>query len=164
MTKKGDNRKGGDRPTVVIKKEEIIEGGHHGGAWKVAYADFVTAMMAFFLLMWLLNATTEAQRRGLADYFSPSNVMAPTSSGSGKPFGGRTPYSEGQLVSDNGATQVIPGPAQPQPDVEEDDTLSSTATPLHSGDGSDQDSSDSATGDAAAAATPTAAERARPAD
>jgi chemotaxis protein MotB len=84
--------------------------------------------------------------------------MAPTSSGSGKPFGGRTPYSEGQLVSDNGATQVIPGPAQPQPDVEEDDTLSSTATPLHSGDGSDQDSSDSATGDAAAAATPTAAE------
>ena len=53
------------------RQEEIVAGGHHGGAWKVAYADFVTAMMAFFLLMWLLNATTEEQRKGkLADYFS----------------------------------------------------------------------------------------------
>ena len=145
MTKKGDNRKG-ERPIVIIKKEEVVEGGHHGGAWKVAYADFVTAMMAFFLLMWLLNATTEAQRRGLADYFSPSNVMAPTSSGSGKPFSGRTPYAEGQMASDQGATQVIPGVAEPQPDAQEDDTLSTVATALHSGDGSDQDSSDSATG------------------
>ena len=52
----------------------IVEGGHHGGAWKVAYADFVTAMMAFFLLLWLLGATTEAQRKGLADYFTPTLV------------------------------------------------------------------------------------------
>jgi chemotaxis protein MotB len=44
--------KGGNRP-IIVKRYEIIEGGHHGGAWKVAYADFVTAMMAFFLLMWL---------------------------------------------------------------------------------------------------------------
>jgi chemotaxis protein MotB len=58
------------RNITIIKREEVIEAGHHGGAWKVAYADFVTAMMAFFLLMWLLNATTEVQRRGLADYFS----------------------------------------------------------------------------------------------
>ena len=61
-----------EKGTTIIRREEIIAGGHHGGAWKVAYADFVTAMMAFFLLMWLLNATTEAQRRGLADYFSPT--------------------------------------------------------------------------------------------
>ncbi len=61
-----------------------------GRAMKVAYADFVTAMMAFFLLMWLLNATTEEQRRGLADYFNPTNVMGQNSSGSGQPFGGRT--------------------------------------------------------------------------
>ena len=61
---------------VIVKKYEIVEGGHHGGAWKVAYADFVTAMMAFFLLMWLLNATTEDQRKGLADYFSPNNLMS----------------------------------------------------------------------------------------
>jgi chemotaxis protein MotB len=53
-----------DGGTTIIKREEVVEGGHHGGAWKVAYADFVTAMMAFFLLMWLLNATTDAQRRG----------------------------------------------------------------------------------------------------
>jgi chemotaxis protein MotB len=49
-----------------------VAGGHHGGAWKVAYADFVTAMMAFFLLMWLLGATTEKQRKGIADYFAPT--------------------------------------------------------------------------------------------
>jgi chemotaxis protein MotB len=57
---------------IIIKK--IIKGGHghHGGAWKVAYADFVTAMMAFFLLMWLINATSPEQKRGLADYFTPT--------------------------------------------------------------------------------------------
>ncbi len=59
------------------------EGGHHGGAWKVAYADFVTAMMAFFLLMWLLNATTEQQRQGLADYFNPTIVRTPGATGDG---------------------------------------------------------------------------------
>src|SRR4030095_8223992 len=46
--------------------------GHHGGAWKVAYADFVTAMMAFFLLLWLLNAVTEGQKKGIAKYFRPT--------------------------------------------------------------------------------------------
>ncbi|MFV0408626.1 MAG: flagellar motor protein MotB [Paracoccus sp. (in: a-proteobacteria)] len=66
----------------MIKRITVEEGGgHHGGAWKVAYADFVTAMMAFFLLMWLLNATTEKQRQGLADYFNPTLVR--TLSGSG---------------------------------------------------------------------------------
>src|SRR3546814_17270001 len=48
---------------------------HHGGAWKVAYADFVTAMMAFFLLMWLLGATTEKQRKALAAYFAPTIIQ-----------------------------------------------------------------------------------------
>jgi hypothetical protein len=66
----GKHGKKNAKNEVIVKKFEIIEGGHHGGAWKVAYADFVTAMMAFFLLMWLLNATTEDQRKGLADYFS----------------------------------------------------------------------------------------------
>ncbi len=59
---------------IIVKKVTIVEGGHHGGAWKVAYADFVTAMMAFFLLLWLLGATTEDQRKGLADYFTPTLV------------------------------------------------------------------------------------------
>jgi hypothetical protein len=51
-------------PVIIKRKKVIKSGGHHGGAWKVAYADFVTAMMAFFMLMWLLNATTETQKRG----------------------------------------------------------------------------------------------------
>ncbi|WP_336866618.1 flagellar motor protein MotB [Sphingomonas sanguinis] len=61
-------------PKIVIVKKIIADGhgGHHGGAWKVAYADFVTAMMAFFLLLWLLGATTEKQRKGIADYFAPT--------------------------------------------------------------------------------------------
>ncbi|WP_375380761.1 flagellar motor protein MotB [uncultured Sphingomonas sp.] len=67
---------GANVPPKVIVKKIFIEGhgGHHGGAWKVAYADFVTAMMAFFLLLWLLGATTEKQRKGIADYFAPTLV------------------------------------------------------------------------------------------
>lgn len=75
--------KGSDRPSIIIRRVEgASEGGHHGGAWKVAYADFVTAMMAFFLLMWLLSATNEEQRSGLAQYFAPTMVRTP-GSGSG---------------------------------------------------------------------------------
>lgn len=59
---------------IIVKKVTIVEGGHHGGAWKVAYADFVTAMMAFFLLLWLLGATQEKQRKSIADYFAPTLV------------------------------------------------------------------------------------------
>lgn len=62
-------------PIIIKKKGGHGEHGHHGGAWKIAYADFVTAMMAFFLLMWLLNATSEEQKRGIADYFSPVSVF-----------------------------------------------------------------------------------------
>ena len=104
--------------TIVIRREEVVEGGHHGGAWKVAYADFVTAMMAFFLLMWLLNATTEQQRRGIADYFTPNNVMSNGKSGSGKIFGGRTPFDHGDLASDRGSKELIPGnrPVSPESD------------------------------------------------
>jgi chemotaxis protein MotB len=59
---------------IIVRKVTIVEGRHHGGAWKVAYADFVTAMMAFFLLLWLLGATEEKQRKGIADYFTPTLV------------------------------------------------------------------------------------------
>ncbi|QGY81661.1 flagellar motor protein MotB [Sphingorhabdus lacus] len=77
------------RPVIVKKVYEAPHGGHHGGAWKVAYADFVTAMMAFFLLMWLLGATTEKQRKALADYFSPTLVSSKQdSAGSTSFFGG----------------------------------------------------------------------------
>ena len=74
---------------IIVKKVTIIAGGHHGGAWKVAYADFVTAMMAFFLLLWLLGATTEKQRKGLADYFTPTLVkMKAGSAGANGLLGG----------------------------------------------------------------------------
>jgi chemotaxis protein MotB len=77
------------RPVIVKKIYEVAHAGHHGGAWKVAYADFVTAMMAFFLLMWLLGATTEKQRKALADYFSPTLVASKQdSAGSTSFFGG----------------------------------------------------------------------------
>jgi len=69
---------------IIVKK--IKKGGHgaHGGAWKIAYADFVTAMMAFFLLMWLLGSTTEGDKKGLQDYFqSPLKVALGGGSGSG---------------------------------------------------------------------------------
>jgi len=75
--------------TVVIKRiKKGGHGGHHGGAWKVAYADFVTAMMAFFLLMWLINTTTPEQKRGIADYFAPQSI-AETVSGAGGVLGGK---------------------------------------------------------------------------
>jgi chemotaxis protein MotB len=70
---------------IIVKKITVVAGGHHGGAWKVAYADFVTAMMAFFLLMWLLGATTEKQRKGIADYFTPTLVK--TRQGSAGSYG-----------------------------------------------------------------------------
>ena len=61
-----------DERPIIVKKIKKVAGGHHGGAWKVAYADFVTAMMAFFLLLWLLNAVTEEQKKGIANYFRPT--------------------------------------------------------------------------------------------
>ncbi len=95
---------------IIIKKKRVSGGdGHHGGAWKVAYADFVTAMMAFFMLMWLLNATTETQRKGLADYFSPTIPISPDSGGGDGAFGGDSMFSENTLVSDGkGATNRFP--------------------------------------------------------
>ena len=126
MAKKGD-KKG----ITIIKKEEIIEAGHHGGAWKVAYADFVTAMMAFFLLMWLLNATTEAQRRGLADYFSPTIATARGTSGSGKPFGGHSPFEDGPALSDRGTLAVMSATSPPV-DVEDDNSDTLATRTVHS--------------------------------
>lgn len=63
---------------IIVKKINKHGGGHHGGSWKVAYADFVTAMMAFFLLMWLLGSTTQEERSAIADYFqNPSAIQGP---------------------------------------------------------------------------------------
>ncbi len=87
----------------------VAGGGHHGGAWKVAYADFVTAMMAFFLLMWLLNATTEDQRKGLADYFNPSIPIAKISGGGSGALNGSSVFTDEQLSREGtGAVKEYP--------------------------------------------------------
>ncbi|MFN3544729.1 MAG: flagellar motor protein MotB [Thiobacillus sp.] len=69
---------------IIVKRIKKGGGGHHGGAWKIAYADFVTAMMAFFLLMWLLGSTTKGDLEGIAEYFkTPLKVAMQGGSGSG---------------------------------------------------------------------------------
>tara|TARA_R110002095_G_scaffold87238_2_gene75996 strand:- start:2810 stop:3787 length:978 start_codon:yes stop_codon:yes gene_type:complete len=84
-------------PRPIIKKIKKVEGhGHHGGAWKVAYADFVTAMMAFFLMMWLLSSTSEEQKRGISNYFGPPGNLT-GAGGSGGVLAGLTLTSEGVL-------------------------------------------------------------------
>ncbi|MGB4102310.1 MAG: flagellar motor protein MotB [Alphaproteobacteria bacterium] len=89
-----------NEPVIIIRRKKKGGGeGHHGGAWKVAYADFVTAMMAFFLLLWLLNVTTDEQRHGIADYFTPASI-ARSESGAGGMMGGQTITAPGAMISD----------------------------------------------------------------
>ncbi|MEQ8283214.1 MAG: flagellar motor protein MotB [Parvibaculum sp.] len=100
---------------IILKKVKKVVHAHHGGAWKIAYADFVTAMMAFFLLMWLISMTTPEQKQGLADYFAPANVSRSTS-GAGGIMGGtafdetgaRMPGTKPQIV------MTVSTPAQPK--------------------------------------------------
>ena len=89
---------GSNAPIIIKRKKVVGGGGHHGGAWKVAYADFVTAMMAFFLLMWLLNATTEQQGKGLADYFSPTIPVSRISGGGDGMFSGTNIMADDTMV------------------------------------------------------------------
>ena len=97
------------QPIIIKRKKKGGGDGHHGGAWKVAYADFVTAMMAFFMLMWLLNATTEKQRKGIADYFSPTIPVNRVSGGGDGAFGGDSVFSEMTLPKNGtGATSQNP--------------------------------------------------------
>ncbi|WP_204112685.1 flagellar motor protein MotB [Shimia biformata] len=97
-----------DAAPVIIKKKKVVAGdGHHGGAWKVAYADFVTAMMAFFMLMWLLNATTEKQRKGIADYFNPNVPINRISGGGDALFGGKSVFEDSTLAK-NGTGGLPP--------------------------------------------------------
>ena len=93
-----------DQPIVIKRIKKSGGAGHHGGAWKVAYADFVTAMMAFFLLMWLINTTSPEQKRGIADYFAPASVSQ-TDSGSGGILAGTALGSDGAKAK--GTSSVI---------------------------------------------------------
>lgn len=104
--------KGDELQPIIVKKIKKGGGGHHGGAWKVAYADFVTAMMAFFLLLWLLNVTTEEQKMGIADYFDPNPKIAESVSGAGGMLGGLSISPDGAMVNDR---QAMPQPQDNSP-------------------------------------------------
>jgi chemotaxis protein MotB len=101
---------------MIKKVKKVIAGGHHGGAWKVAYADFVTAMMAFFLLMWLINTTSPQQKRGIADYFAPASVSQSTS-GSGGILAGTALGDDG--AKSNGSASAIEQLAPPAPNTKD---------------------------------------------
>ena len=113
-------------PAVVpiIKKKKIVKGGgHHGGAWKVAYADFVTAMMAFFLLMWLLNATTEDQRKGIADYFNPTIPVSRISGGGSDALSGSSIFTEQTYAKEGtGASKKISITSEPDAEAQKGKT------------------------------------------
>jgi chemotaxis protein MotB len=109
---------------IIVKRKKIIAGGHHGGAWKVAYADFVTAMMAFFLLMWLLGATNEKQRKGIADYFNPTIPVNKVSGGGDGAFGGDSIFSENTLARNGTGTGVIATNENAEESSDEDDAKS----------------------------------------
>jgi chemotaxis protein MotB len=104
--------------TIIIKRiKKSAHEGHHGGAWKVAYADFVTAMMAFFLLLWLLNVTTDVQKRGIADYFDPAITMNTAASGADGILGGRVIGAKGSMT----VNAAAPSLAQPMPSLRQPD-------------------------------------------
>jgi len=107
-------------PVIIKKVKGKGEHAHHGGAWKVAYADFVTAMMAFFLLLWLLNVTTDIQKRGIADYFEPT-IASKSQSGAGGVMAGQTIGQSGaQAVPTSLPSLALNRPALRQPDDGDD--------------------------------------------
>jgi chemotaxis protein MotB len=119
----------GETPIIIKRIKKGGHGGHHGGAWKVAYADFVTAMMAFFLLMWLINTTSPEQKRGIADYFAPASVSQ-TTSGSGGILGGTAASSDGSKST--GSQDVVQALAPQAPattsDIGQSQTQAHTST------------------------------------
>ena len=119
-----------DEQEVIFKVKKVQEGGAHGGAWKIAYADFVTAMMAFFLLLWLLNATEQEVMEGISNYFNPTTKVTSSASGSGGLLGG--------------ITSNEPGPTQDQMHTAALDRQTSTKGQLESetqGSGKDREES-----------------------
>jgi chemotaxis protein MotB len=101
-----------EQAPIIVKKIKKGAHAHHGGAWKIAYADFVTAMMAFFLLLWLLNAVTEEQLEGISNYFAPVSASQSTS-GAGGVLGGKTIGEEGAVertTSRPSVTMNLPPP------------------------------------------------------
>ena len=118
-----------DRPILIKKVKKVAGHGHHGGAWKVAYADFVTAMMAFFLLMWLINTTDPEQKQGIAEYFAPASVSE-TTSGSGGLLGGTALGDDGAkgAGSQSVISQLAPeAPPDAPPDAGQSPSLAAAS-------------------------------------
>ena len=118
---------GADEGTIVVKKVINVAAAHHGGSWKVAYADFVTAMMAFFLLLWLLNVTSAEQRQGIADYFAPSAVSFSSASGAGGMLAGKSMAEEGARASASAPPVVTFEITAPKGEEDEDSRESKQA-------------------------------------
>ncbi|MBR3369404.1 MAG: chemotaxis protein MotB [Rhodobacteraceae bacterium] len=97
------------RPIIIKRKKVVSGGGHHGGAWKVAYADFVTAMMAFFLMLWLLGSADDEQRKGIADYFAPTLSFQSRSSGADGVLGGESMSEETSVTDDTASRNQMEG-------------------------------------------------------
>ena len=128
--------------TIIIKKGKKGRHRHHGGAWKVAYADFVTAMMAFFLLLWLLNAVTQDQLEGIANYFAPISLSRDTS-GAGDILGGKTILEEGAMKNVTARASVsVDLPPPKAGDAGGEETVEETAEDS-SGAGQDQETAES---------------------
>src|SRR5512145_1255122 len=95
-----------DHTQIIIKRpKKVVGGAHHGGAWKVAYADFVTAMWAFFMLLWLLSSVTEEQLQGISNYFAPT-MASKSQSGAGGMLGG-TVIGEGAQTSNTASPSLV---------------------------------------------------------
>ena len=107
-----------ERPIIIKKVIKVAGHGHHGGSWKVAYADFVTAMMAFFLLLCLLNVTTDEKKMGIADYFAPASVSR-AQSGAGGILGGTAMTVEGAMRSAKAPQTVVVKIDTPMQDMRE---------------------------------------------
>jgi chemotaxis protein MotB len=126
--------KGSNQPLIIKKVKKSKGAAHHGGAWKVAYADFVTAMMSFFLLLWLLNVTTDIQKRGIADYFEPT-IASKSNSGAGGVLGGLTMGQPGaQDLPASPPSFALNVPALRQPDEGDEGELAGAAGQADGGD------------------------------
>jgi chemotaxis protein MotB len=117
-----------DGQQIIIKRYKKVAGGHHGGAWKVAYADFVTAMMAFFLLLWLLNAVTEEQLTGISNYFAPS-MASKSQSGAGGILGGQV-IGEGAQSSNTSSPSLVQHLPPPSIGAGGEDLTTATTEPM----------------------------------
>lgn len=112
-----------EKQPIIIKKVKKYAGGHHGGAWKVAYADFVTAMMAFLLLLWLLNVTTDEMKSKLSAFFNDPTAPQVSSAegGAAGALAGRTNSPEGARAYDNMPLTAMQPPSPTRPKSGEGD-------------------------------------------